>query len=70
MSAFSIQPSELAKLALVLYGAGLLATRPRMIRSIPEMAPFLIAVAVVCLSVIVEPDLGTAMVACFTAPRC
>ncbi len=63
---FQIQPSELAKLALVLYGAGLLATRPRMIRSIGEMAPFLIAVGVVCLLVIAEPDLGTAMVACFT----
>ena len=64
---FQIQPSELAKVALVLYGAQLLATRPKMVRTIGEMGPFLGAVALVCLLVVAEPDLGTAMVACFTA---
>jgi cell division protein FtsW len=64
---FQVQPSEVAKLALVLYGAQLLATRPKMVRSIGGMAPFLAAVAVACLLVIVEPDLGTAMVLCLTA---
>jgi cell division protein FtsW len=62
-----IQPSEIAKLALVLHGASLLASRPRMTRSIGSMMPFLLPVAVVCLLVIAEPDLGTAMVACLTA---
>jgi cell division protein FtsW len=61
-----VQPSEIAKLALVLHGAALLATRPRMTRSIGEMMPFLAPVAVVCLLVLVEPDLGTAMVASLT----
>jgi cell division protein FtsW len=64
---FQIQPSEIAKVALVLYGAYLLTRRPRMVRSIREMAPYLMAVGLVCLLVVVEPDLGTAMVACLTA---
>ena len=64
---FQIQPSELAKVALVLYGAHLLATRPKLTRSIGDMTPFLTAVALICLLVVVEPDLGTAMVACFAA---
>jgi cell division protein FtsW len=64
---FQIQPSEIAKLALVLHGASLLASRPRMTRSISSMMPFLLPVAVICMLVIAEPDLGTAIVACFTS---
>jgi cell division protein FtsW len=64
---FQIQPSEIAKVALILYGAQLLATRPKMTRSIGEMGPFLLAVAVISVLVVLEPDLGTAMVACFAA---
>ena len=64
---FQIQPSEIAKVALILYGAQLLATRPKMTRSIGEMGPFLLAVAVISGLVVLEPDLGTAMVACFAA---
>jgi len=62
-----IQPSEIAKVALVLHGAALLATRPRMTRSIGELMPYLMPVGVVCLLVVAEPDLGTAMVSCLTA---
>ncbi|MGI9020000.1 MAG: putative lipid II flippase FtsW [Solirubrobacterales bacterium] len=64
---FQIQPSEVAKVALVLHGAALLATRPRLCRSVGEMVPFLMPVGVICGLVVLEPDLGTAMVACFTA---
>jgi cell division protein FtsW len=64
---FQIQPSEFAKVALVLYGAHLLATKPQLTRSIADMGPFLAAVAVVCMLVALEPDLGTAMVSCFAA---
>ncbi|MDX6587434.1 MAG: cell division protein FtsW [Solirubrobacterales bacterium] len=64
---FQIQPSEIAKVALILYGAQLLASRPKMTRSIGEMGPFLLAVALVSGLVVLEPDLGTAMVACFAA---
>src|SRR5215210_4532969 len=52
---FQIQPSEIAKVTLILYGAHLLATRPKLTRSIGDMAPFLGAVAVICLLVVVEP---------------
>ena len=64
---FQVQPSELAKVALILYGAHLLATRPKLTRSIGDMAPFLGAITLICLLVVVEPDLGTAMVACFSS---
>ena len=62
-----IQPWELAKVALILYGAHLLATRPKLTRTIGDMVPFLTAVALICLLVVLEPDLGTAMVACFSS---
>ena len=64
---FQIQPSEIAKVALVLHGAALLATRPKLTRSLPDLMPFLMPVGLVCLLVVMEPDLGTAMVSCFTA---
>jgi cell division protein FtsW len=64
---FQIQPSELMKVALILYGAQLLATRPKLTRSIRTMVPYLAVVASACLLVVVEPDLGTAMVSCFAA---
>src|SRR5213592_3348081 len=61
---FQVQPSEFAKLALVLYGAHLLAARPRMTRDIRSLVPYLSAVALACLLMVVEPDLGTAIVVC------
>jgi cell division protein FtsW len=59
---FQVQPSEFAKLALVLYGAHLLALRPRMTRSIRTLMPYLALVGLACLLMVVEPDLGTAIV--------
>jgi cell division protein FtsW len=56
------QPSELAKVALILYGAHLLATRPKSIRSLAELAPFLLMVGVFMLLVAKQPDLGTLIV--------
>ncbi|MGH2925558.1 MAG: putative lipid II flippase FtsW, partial [Solirubrobacterales bacterium] len=61
---FQIQPSELAKLSLVLYGASLLAARPTMVRSIRTLVPYLAVVALACMLMVVEPDLGTAIVVC------
>ena len=63
---FQIQPSELAKLALVLYGANLLALRPQMTRDIRTLVPFLTVVGLGCLLMLVEPDLGTAIVVCLS----
>jgi cell division protein FtsW len=61
------QPSELMKLALVLYATTLLASRPQRVRDLRELArPLLIVVAAACLLVASQPDLGTAMVIAFT----
>jgi cell division protein FtsW len=64
-SSLQFQPSELAKVALVLYGADLLARKPKRARSIEGMMPFLLVAAAACLLIAVEPDLGTAMVIAF-----
>jgi cell division protein FtsW len=64
-SALQIQPSELAKVALVLYGADLLARKPKRARSIDGMMPFLLLTGAACFLVVVEPDLGTTMVMAF-----
>jgi cell division protein FtsW len=61
------QPSELLKLALVLYGATLLARRPGRVHDLRELSKPLLAVAgAACLLVATQPDLGTAMVIAFT----
>lgn len=60
------QPSELAKLALVLYAARYLADNPRRLqRDFKQaLAPIAVALGPACLLIAVEPDLGTAFV-CF-----
>src|ERR1039457_5817372 len=61
------QPSELMKLALVLYAATLLAKRPQRVHDLRELAnPLLVVVGGACLLVVTQPDLGTAMVIAFT----
>ncbi len=63
-----VQPSEVAKLALVLYGAKLLATRPRMASGgVGDLGPYLGVVGAACLLIMLEPDMGTAIVICLTA---
>src|SRR5918994_805366 len=57
------QPSELAKLSLILYGAYLLSKEPRRARSLAGLGPYLLVVAGSILLVAMEPDLGTAMIA-------
>jgi len=59
------QPSELAKVALILYGADLLARKPKMTRSVSDLMPLLLVVGAACMLIVVEPDLGTAMVVAF-----
>ncbi|MGI9556824.1 MAG: putative lipid II flippase FtsW, partial [Solirubrobacterales bacterium] len=60
-----LQPSEIAKLALIFYGASLLAKRPRTVASIGEMTPYLLVTGLVGGLILIEPDLGTALVATF-----
>ncbi len=60
-----IQPSELAKLSLILYGAHLIALRPKLVLNVRTMLPYLMVVAVACGLIVIEPDLGSALVAGF-----
>jgi cell division protein FtsW len=59
----SPQPSELMKLALVLYCAQFLAAHPRRIQTLQGMmSPVGLVAGAACLLVIVEPDTGTTLV--------
>jgi cell division protein FtsW len=61
------QPSEIAKLALVLYAASLLAGKPKRLRTLKGIvSPLLLVVGVAVLLIASQPDLGTALVIGFT----
>lgn len=59
----SVQPAELAKLALVLYLAALLATRAVHRGHLREtLLPFLVVVGVIATLLVLQPDIGTLVV--------
>jgi cell division protein FtsW len=59
------QPSELLKVSIVLYAAQVLAARPRATKGFRGLAnPLLIVVALACLLLLKQPDMGTALVIC------
>src|SRR6476660_1857167 len=61
------QPSELMKLALVLYVARFVAEHPKRLRSFKHaLAPIVAVAGPACLLIVVEPDLGTTLVVAFT----
>jgi cell division protein FtsW len=61
------QPSELMKLALVLYAAGLLATTPARLKTVKGVTgPLLLVAAAAMLLIASQPDLGTSLVIAFT----
>ena len=60
------QPSEVMKLALVLYAAKLLAERPSVLRRPKNLMPLGITAGCAVLLIATQPDLGTALVICFT----
>ncbi len=63
----SFQPSELMKLSLILYVAGFLAAHPRRIQTFKGMlSPIVVVMGAAALLVAAEPDLGTALVICFS----
>jgi cell division protein FtsW len=60
------QPSEVMKLALVLYIARYLAEHPKRLRGFRQaVAPIAIMAGPACLLIVVEPDLGTTLVVAF-----
>jgi cell division protein FtsW len=61
------QPSEIMKLALVLYVARYLADHPKRLRGFKQaLAPLAVVAVPALLLIVVEPDLGTALVIAFT----
>ncbi|MCW3002495.1 MAG: ftsW [Conexibacter sp.] len=60
------QPSEVMKLALVLYAAKLLAERPQVLRRPKNLGPLGLIAGAAVLLIASQPDLGTSLVICFT----
>ena len=60
------QPSELMKLALLLYAVTLICDRPRAIREPRLLGPLVLVTGFASLLVMAQPDLGTVLVMCFT----
>jgi cell division protein FtsW len=59
---FNIQPSELAKLALALWGADLLVRKKKLLREWKHLfVPLLPVAGLVCFLVMLEPDMGTTL---------
>jgi cell division protein FtsW len=59
------QPSELLKLALILYAAQLLAARPSSVQTLEAISkPLLVVVGCACALLMAQPDMGTAIVVC------
>ena len=66
--ALSFEPSEFAKLALVVYLAAALTRKGEKIRSLSSgVFPLLVVTAVCALLVLFEPDMGTASLLAFTS---
>jgi cell division protein FtsW len=62
----TVQPSEIAKVALLLYAVDMLARQPKSVRSLEGLMPILVVVACAALLIVAEPDLGTTMVVAFS----
>jgi cell division protein FtsW len=64
----SFQPSEFAKLALVLYLAAVLSSKGERITSLVRgLVPMCLPVAIMAVLILKEPDMGTASLLAFTA---
>lgn len=59
------QPSEFAKVTLILYGAHLLADEPKRVRSLRTLMPLLVVSGLAMALMAKQPDLGTTMVSGF-----
>ncbi|MBI5871349.1 MAG: putative lipid II flippase FtsW [Actinobacteria bacterium] len=58
----TFQPAEFAKLAVILFAAAVMSSRPRLLVSLKDMALPVLAIPVAaCFLVLLEPDMGTAI---------
>lgn len=63
----TFQPSELAKLAVILYVATIMYNRPRLMGSLKRfLLPIMGLPALACLLILVEPDMGTTITVVIT----
>jgi cell division protein FtsW len=60
-----VQPSEITKVALILYAADLLARKPKRARTLEGLMPILLVVGGCSLLMMLQPDMGTTMVSAF-----
>jgi cell division protein FtsW len=61
------QPSEVMKIALVLYAAMLIAANPKRVHSLGSLAnPLFYVIAAACGLIMLQPDMGTDIVICAT----
>lgn len=64
---FHLQPSELAKIAVVMYLADQFCRRRFNVRDIVALLPHVLVVGVITILVLIEPDMGTACTIVFTS---
>jgi cell division protein FtsW len=68
VSSLSVQPSEFAKLAVVIYLSAMLSARGERITSLANgLVPLCVPVFIIAVLVLKEPDMGTASLIVFTA---
>lgn len=65
LSKGSIQPSELAKISLIIVLAKRLSTKPEGIKKVKDLASVMLMVAVPLALIVMQPDFGTALVYVF-----
>lgn len=59
----SFQPSELAKLSLIIFLASVIYTRPKLLNSLRSMAlPLLALPLLVCVLILLQPDMGSTII--------
>jgi len=61
-----VQPAEVTKVALILYGAQLLSTRPKITGELRLLVPYLAVAGTACALIVFEPDLGSALIVAFS----
>ena len=63
---FSIQPSEIAKFALVIFAANYLSKNSQKVKTLKGLLPLLLVAGSICILVILEPSMSVTMCLAFT----
>ncbi|PIU27594.1 MAG: putative lipid II flippase FtsW [Candidatus Aquicultor secundus] len=66
LGGFQIQPSELAKIAAILFTADFFSKRSRGLKDIRELYPYAGAILLIILLIMKQPDMGTTLALCIT----